>query len=83
MSNSEQAAQRVLEYVARHLVDNPDEVEVVPVEGERSVVLELHVEKSDLGKVIGKRGRTAKALRTLVKAAAGNDGKNINVDIVD
>lgn len=76
-------AEGVLEYVAKQLVDYPDDVEVIPVEGERSVVLELHVNQDDLGKVIGKRGRTAKAIRTLVKAAAANDGKNVVVEIVD
>lgn len=76
-------AEAVLEYVAKQLVDNPDDVEVIPVEGERSVVLELHVNQDDLGKVIGKRGRTAKAIRTLVKAAAAADGKNVVVEIVD
>ncbi|MBW3663513.1 MAG: KH domain-containing protein [Actinobacteria bacterium] len=76
-------AKEVLEYVAKQLVDNPDDVEVVKVDGERNTVLELHVNDDDLGKVIGKRGRTAKALRTLVKAAASLDGDNVTVDIVD
>jgi hypothetical protein len=76
-------AQEVLEYVAKQLVDNPDDVEVVAVDGDRNTVLELHVNDDDLGKVIGKRGRTAKALRTLVKAAASLDGDNVTVDIVD
>lgn len=76
-------AQEVLQYVAKQLVDHPDDVEVVKVDGERNTVLELHVNDDDLGKVIGKRGRTAKALRTLVKAAASLDGDNVTVDIVD
>ena len=76
-------AQQVLEYVAKQLVDHPDDVEVVAVDGDRNTVLELHVNDEDLGKVIGKRGRTAKALRTLVKAAASLDGDNVTVDIVD
>lgn len=76
-------AEAVLEYVAKQLVDHPDDVEVVVDEGDRNTVLELHVNDEDLGKVIGKRGRTAKALRTLVKAAASLDGENVSVEIVD
>lgn len=76
-------AQAVLEFLARQLVDHPDQVRVTPVEGERHVVLELRVHEDDLGKVIGKRGRTAKALRTVVRAAAGLDGRNVTVDIID
>ncbi len=76
-------AEDVLEYVAKQLVDNPDDVEVVVSDGDRNTVLELHVNDDDLGKVIGKRGRTAKALRTLVKAAASLDDENVSVEIVD
>lgn len=76
-------AVEVLEFVARHLVDNPDDVEVEVVEEDRTTVLELHVHDDDLGKVIGKRGRTAKALRTLVKAAAALDDEHVTVEIVD
>lgn len=75
---------RLLQFVAEQLVDNPDDVSVTPVEdgGGRNVTLELRVNPDDLGKVIGKRGRTAKALRTLCKAAAEDD-ININVEIID
>lgn len=76
-------AEDVLEYVAKQLVDNPDDVEVVVSDGDRNTLLELHVNDDDLGKVIGKRGRTAKALRTLVKAAASLDDENVSVEIVD
>ncbi len=76
-------AEAVLEYVAKQLVDDPDAVEVVTVEEDRTLVLELHVADDDKGKVIGKRGRTAKALRTLVKAAAALDDENVQVEIVD
>lgn len=73
----------VLEFIARQLVDNPDDVEVVVKDGDRNTVLELYVHDDDLGKVIGKRGRTAKALRTLVKAAASLEDDNVHVEIVD
>ena len=76
------SAEAVLKFVAQQLVDYPDDVEVTPVEGDRGVVLELRVNPDDLGKVIGKRGRTAKALRTLVRAAAEED-RNVQVEIVD
>lgn len=73
----------LLEYVARHLVENPDAVDVHEVVGERSLVLELHVDADDLGRVIGRRGRVARALRTLVKANAVRDGRLVHVEIVD
>lgn len=73
----------LLEYVARHLVEAPDAVQVHEVSGERSVVLELHVDEADLGRVIGRRGRVAQALRTLVKAGAVRDGRLVHVEIVD
>lgn len=76
-------AEAVLEYVAKQLVDEPEAVEVVVIEEDRQIVLELHVADDDKGKVIGKRGRTAKALRTLVKAAAALDDENVQVEIVD
>jgi uncharacterized protein len=77
-------AAEVLEFVARQLVDNPDDVRVeVDDEDERETLLELYVHPDDLGKVIGKRGRTAKALRTVVRAAGSLDDRNISVEIVD
>lgn len=76
-------AERVLEFVAKQLVDNPDDVRVEVEEDDRELVLNLHVNDDDLGKVIGKRGRTAKALRTLVKAAGSLDDENVTVEIID
>ncbi len=74
--------ERVLQFVAEQLVDNPDDVDVTPVEdGDRNLTLELRVHDDDVGKVIGKRGRTAKALRTLVKAAS--ESGNVHVEIID
>ena len=73
----------VLEFVAKQLVDHPDDVRIEIDEDPRETVLELHVNQEDLGKVIGKRGRTAKALRTLVKAAGSLDDDNVTVEIVD
>lgn len=76
-------AANVLRFVAEQLVDHPDAVRIDVDEDERETVLELHVHDEDLGKVIGKRGRTAKALRTLVKAAGALDDDNVTVEIVD
>ena len=73
----------LLEYLAKSLVDNPDEVHVEATETETTVVLELSVAKDDVGKVIGKQGRIARALRTIVKASAVRDGKRAIVEIVD
>ena len=71
----------LVEYIAKSLVDSPDEVIVTEVEGEQTSVLELKVAKEDLGKVIGKQGRIAKAIRTVVKARATKDGTRVQVEI--
>jgi len=73
----------LLEYLAKSLVDTPDEVHVQATETDTTVVLELSVAKDDVGKVIGKQGRIARALRTIIKASAVRDGKRAIVEIVD
>jgi predicted RNA-binding protein YlqC (UPF0109 family) len=73
----------VLEYVARALVDEPDAVEVTEVETDRSVILQLKVAPDDMGKVIGKRGRTVKAIRSVVRAAGSRQGVTTMVEIVE
>jgi uncharacterized protein len=73
----------VLEYLARHLVDDPDAVQVAEEEGERSVVLRLTVAPEDMGKVIGKRGHTVRAIRSLVRAAGSRQGVSTMVEIVE
>lgn len=72
----------LLEIIAKNLVDNPEQVSVSEIKGERSIVLEFKVAPDDMGKVIGKQGRIAKAIRTVVKAAAVHDDKKIVVEIV-
>ena len=67
--------------IAVSLVEHPDEVVVTETETENSIILELHVAPDDRGKVIGKQGRIAKAIRTVVKAAASRDDKKVIVDI--
>jgi len=72
----------LVEVVAKALVDNPDEVVVTEkVEG-NNIIVELHVAASDMGKVIGKQGRIAKAIRTVVKAASSKDNTRVDVEIV-
>ncbi len=71
----------LLEVIAKSLVDNPDEVVVTVKETEKGLVLELKVAPSDMGKVIGKQGRIAKAIRSVVKAAASRENKQVSVEI--
>lgn len=69
--------------IAKALVDNPDEVQVNAVEGEQTTVVELRVDPEDLGKVIGKQGRTARAIRTLLGAAGTKDNKRVLLEILE
>jgi len=73
----------LIEYIAKSLVDNPDEVSVAEVEGEKTTVLELRVAQSDLGKVIGKEGKTARAMRTILNAAGTKIGKRCVLEILE
>ncbi len=73
----------LIEYIAKSLVDDPESVSVNETEGERGAVLELKVADDDIGKVIGKNGRIAKALRTVLSASASKDGKHYNLEILD
>ena len=72
----------LLENIAKSLVDNPDEVSVTEVEDDDSLILELRVAEDDMGKVIGKQGRIAKAIRVVMKAAAIKEKKKVVVEIV-
>ncbi len=72
----------LVEVIARALVDNPNDVQVSERQEGRTTVLELHVSDGDMGKVIGKQGRIAKAIRSVVKAAAAKEDKRVVVDIV-
>ena len=71
----------LVEVIAKSLVDNPNEVHVNEVQGEQDLILELRVAPEDMGKVIGKQGRIAKSIRTVVKAAASKGDKKVIVDI--
>ncbi|HSN58534.1 MAG TPA: KH domain-containing protein [Clostridiaceae bacterium] len=72
----------LVETIAKSLVDNPDKVQVNEVHGEQSIIVELRVAPEDMGKVIGKQGRIAKAIRTVVKAAAVKENKRVVVEII-
>ncbi|MBR0277827.1 MAG: KH domain-containing protein [Clostridia bacterium] len=72
----------LLETIAKSLVDNPDEVSVNVVEKEDIIVLELHVGEGDMGKVIGRQGRIAKAIRTVIHSATAHSPKKVIVDII-
>lgn len=73
----------LVEIIAKSLVDNPEEVHVNEIQGEQGLILELRVAPEDMGKVIGKQGRVAKAIRTVVKAAALNEDRKAVVEIID
>lgn len=72
----------LVEVIAKALVDSPDEVVVTETESEKGTILELRVAQSDMGKVIGKQGRIAKAIRSVVKAAASKEDKKVIVEIM-
>ena len=73
----------LVEFVVKSLVDVPEEVSVSVIEGEKSTILELKVAQEDVGKVIGKQGRIAKAIRTILSASATRDGRRATLEILD
>ena len=76
------AARELVEYVAKTLVDDPDAVRVTEVEDGDGTVIELHVAEEDMGKVIGRNGSVAKALRTLLKVTAAREGSSVTLEIL-
>jgi len=73
----------LVEVIAKSLVDHPEDVRVEEKQQDHQVTLELHVDEDDMGKVIGRQGRIAKAMRTVVKAAATRENKKVSVDIIE
>ncbi len=73
----------LVEFIAKALVDNPDNVKVNVVESEKSTIIELSVDESDVGKIIGKHGRIAKSIRTILSAVSNKSNKRILLDIID
>ncbi len=72
-----------LEFIIKHLVDKPNEVQVNEIDGERTIVYELRVGQGDMGKVIGKHGKTARSIRTLLAAASAKAGKRAVLEILE
>jgi len=70
-------------YMVKSLVDNPDDVDIKEIEGEKSIILELRVLKEDIGKVIGKQGRIARSIRTILNASATKTGRRVSLEILD
>jgi len=77
------ALKELISTIAQALVDEPDAVEVAEIEGDHNALIELKVAKGDIGKVIGKEGRTAQSMRTLLSAASTKLGRRVHLDIVD
>ena len=77
------ALKALVEYIARSLVDDADRVDVNEIEGEKATILELRVAEDDLGKIIGRHGRTAKAMRTVINAAATKEQKRAFLEILE
>jgi uncharacterized protein len=73
----------LVNFLVKSLVDNPDDVEINQIEGEKSTILELSVAGDDIGKVIGKHGRIARAIRTVLNAASAKSGKRVVLEILD
>ena len=73
----------LVEYMVKSLVDHPEQGEIKEIEGEKSTILELKVTKEDIGKVIGKHGRIARAIRTILNASATKTGKRVVLEILD
>ena len=77
------ALRTLIEYIAKSLVDHPDHVDVKEIEGEKTTIIELRVDEDDLGKIIGRHGRTAKAMRTVINAAATKEQKRAVLEILE
>jgi hypothetical protein len=73
----------LIEYIAKHLVENPDAVEASEIEGEKTLIIELGVAPEDIGRIIGKNGRTARALRTILNAVAMRNEKRAVLEILE
>jgi len=79
----EQVMKELIKYIAQALVDNSDQVDVTEIKAQQTLVLELRVAKEDLGKVIGKKGRTAQAMRTILSCASAKEQKRVILEIVE
>lgn len=80
--NSDASMQALVEFIAKSLVDDPSQVHVSEIEGESSVILELRVGPEDMGRIIGRGGRTVNAMRTLIRVLAAKQGKRVTLEVV-
>lgn len=80
--NSDASMQALVEFIAKSLVDDPSQVYVSEIEGESSVILELRVGPEDMGRIIGRGGRTVNAMRTLIRVLAAKQGKRVTLEVV-
>jgi hypothetical protein len=80
--NSDASMQALVEFIAKSLVDDPSQVYVSEIEGESSVILELRVGSEDMGRIIGRGGRTVNAMRTLIRVLAAKQGKRVTLEVV-
>ena len=80
--NTDASMQGLVEFIAKSLVDDPSQVHVSEIEGESSVILELRVGPEDMGRIIGKGGRTVNAVRTLIRVLAAKQGKRVTLEVV-
>jgi predicted RNA-binding protein YlqC (UPF0109 family) len=80
--NSQASMRELVEFIAKSLVDDPSQVYVSEIEGENSVILELRVGPEDMGRMIGKGGRTVNAVRTLIRVLAAKQGKRVTLEVV-
>jgi predicted RNA-binding protein YlqC (UPF0109 family) len=80
--NSQASMRELVEFIAKSIVDDPSQVHVSEIEGENSVILELRVGPEDMGRVIGKGGRTVNAVRTLIRVLAAKQGKRVTLEVV-
>lgn len=72
-----------VEYIVKNLVDNPDKVQINEIGGTHTLIIELRVDKADIGKIIGKRGKTINAVRTLLMSVASRNGMRVNLEILE
>ena len=82
-SNKDRKMKEFVEYIVKNLVDYPDKVRINEVGGTHTLIIELAVEKSDIGKIIGKKGKTINAIRTLLMSVASRNGLRVNLEIIE
>lgn len=83
LKNEDRTMKEFVEYIVKNLVDHPDKVRINEIGGTHTLIIELGVEKSDIGKIIGKKGKTINAIRTLLMSVASRNGIRVNLEIIE